>query len=41
VAVDDGAPVDAKLIEAFKRNPTHAASAACAKVRPAVATFED
>lgn len=39
VAVDGNQPVDAALIEAFKRNPIHAALAACAKVRPSVDIF--
>ena len=39
VDVDNDAPVDAKLIEAFKQNPIHAALAACAKVRPSVDIF--
>ena len=37
--VDNNAPVDAKLIDAFKQNPIHAALAACAKVRPSVDIF--
>ena len=39
VAIDNGAPVDAKLIEAFKVNRIHAALSACAKVRPSVDIF--
>lgn len=39
VAIDNGAPVDAKLIEAFKANRIHAALSACAKVRPSVDIF--
>jgi ketol-acid reductoisomerase len=39
VAVDDDRPVDAKLLEAFKRNVIHPALAACAQVRPSVDIF--
>jgi ketol-acid reductoisomerase len=39
VAVDRGAGVDAQLLDAFKRNPIHAALAACSKLRPPVDIF--
>src|SRR5437667_11520984 len=39
VPVDNNTPVDAKLLDAFKKNPIHAALAACAKVRPSVDIF--
>jgi ketol-acid reductoisomerase len=39
VDVDNQKPVDTKLIEDFKKNPIHAALAACARVRPSVDIF--
>ncbi len=35
-AVDDGAPVDGKLIDAFLKHPVHGALSVCAELRPTV-----
>lgn len=39
VDIDDGRPLDTKLVDAFKKHPIHAVLAGCAKLRPTVDIF--
>jgi ketol-acid reductoisomerase len=39
VDIDEGRPVDTKIVDAFKKHPIHAVLAGCAKLRPTVDIF--